>query len=154
LNVLVADETGGLHQTRELLELAEVVLDREGLPDDSEAAIVLVDNETIAELNEIHRGKAGPTDVLSFPLEEARPGVPPVRTPDGPPLHLGDVFIAPDVVGRNAAEHGVDFGDELALVTVHGILHLLGWDHEDDDEAEAMEARERKYLAVIDRVRP
>lgn len=154
MNVLVADETGDLHQTEELLELARVVLDGEGLPEDTETAIVLVDDESIAELNENHRGKTGPTDVLSFPLEEAKPGVPPVRQPDGPPLHLGDVFIAPGVVGRNAVEHRVDFEDELALVTVHGILHLLGWDHEDDDEAEAMEAREREYLAVIDRVRP
>lgn len=154
MNVLVADETGGTHQTEELLELAQVVLDGEGLPDDTEAAIVLVDDEAIAQLNETHRGKTGPTDVLSFPLEEAAPGVPPVRRPDGPPLHLGDVFIAPGVVGRNAIEHRVEFEDELALVTVHGILHLLGWDHETDDEAETMEAREREYLAVIDRERP
>lgn len=154
MNILVADETDDPQGTGELLDLAELVLAREGVPDDSEAAVVLVDEETIAALNERHRGKAGPTDVLSFPLEDATPGSPPRRLPGGPPLHLGDVIIAPAVVRRNAAMHGVDFDDEMALVTVHGVLHLLGWDHEIDEEAEAMEDRERELLAVVDRVRP
>ena len=154
MNTLVADETDDDHGTGELLELAELVLERERLPDDSEVAIVLVDEGTMAELNERHRGKDGPTDVLSFPLEDATPGSPPVRLPGGPPIHLGDVFIAPTVVRGNAITNGVAFEDELALVTVHGLLHLLGWDHEAQPEAERMEAREREYLDVIRRTRP
>ena len=154
MNVLIADETSGVDGTDELLEMAVMVLERERVPEDSEVAIVLVDVETMAALNEQHRGKDGPTDVLSFPLEDAEPGSPPVRLPGGPPIHLGDIFIAPSVVRGNAATNGVSFEDEFALVTVHGLLHLLGWDHEIQGDAELMEAREREYLAVVGRARP
>ncbi len=69
-------------------------------------------------------------------------------------MTLGDVFIAPAVVARNAEARDVAVTDELALLVVHGLLHLLGWDHEADDEANAMEAREAELLAAIGRVRP
>lgn len=154
MNVLIADETNDVDGTGDLLELAVMVLERERVPEDSEVAIVLVDVATMTLLNERHRGKDGPTDVLSFPLEDAEPGSPPVRLPGGPPLHLGDIFIAPSVVRGNAATNGVSFEEELALVTVHGLLHLLGWDHELGEEAELMEAREGEYLAVVGRTRP
>lgn len=154
MNVLIADETNDVDGTGELLEMAVMVLERERVPEDSEVAIVLVDVATMTLLNERHRGKDGPTDVLSFPLEDAEPGSPPVRLPGGPPIHLGDIFIAPSVVRENAATNGVSFEEELALVTVHGLLHLLGWDHEVQEEAELMEAREREYLAVAGRAGP
>jgi probable rRNA maturation factor len=154
VNVLIADETNDVDGTGELLEMAVMVLERERVPEDSEVAIVLVDVATMTLLNERHRGKDGPTDVLSFPLEDAEPGFPPVRLPGGPPIHLGDIFIAPSVVRENAATNGVSFEEELALVTVHGLLHLLGWDHEVQEEAEFMEAREREYLAVAGRAGP
>ena len=154
MNVLIADETNDVDGTGELLEMAVMVLEREWVPEDSEVAIVLVDVATMTLLNERHRGKDGPTDVLSFPLEDAEPGSPPVRLPGGPPIHLGDIFVAPSVVRENAATNGVSFEEELALVTVHGLLHLLGWDHEVQEEAELMEAREREYLAVAGRAGP
>jgi probable rRNA maturation factor len=77
-----------------------------------------------------------------------------MRLPGGPPIELGDVFIAPSVVRDNAQRSGARFEDELALMVVHGLLHLLGWDHEVDDKATRMEARESELLARIGRVRP
>ena len=74
--------------------------------------------------------------------------------PDGPPLNLGDVIICPTVVASNAASAEVEFDDELALMVVHGLLHLLGYDHHEDEEAERMEARERTLLSAVGRIRP
>ena len=120
-------------------------------------SLLFVDEPSIAALNEQFLGRKGPTDVLAFPIEdEPLPGG---RSPDsggsGPgtdadvePLTLlGDVVICPAVAARNAADHGVTVDDELALLVVHGLLHLLGMDHETDRDAEAMERLERELLA-------
>ena len=154
MNVLFADEQDEPIVTDELLMLAELVLDAEGLDDETGVALVLIDEEQMAELNEAHMGKEGPTDVLSFPIETATPGSPPKRAPGGPPIELGDIFISPSVVRRNAERQDVAFDDELALMVVHGLLHLLGWDHEEERDAIRMESRERDLLARIGRVRP
>ncbi|HET9691695.1 MAG TPA: rRNA maturation RNase YbeY, partial [Acidimicrobiales bacterium] len=103
-------------------------------------------------------GKTGPTDVLAFPIDDepAESGRSPDSggtgpgfgsDPDEAPTLLGDVVICPAVAMRNAPEHAGTYDDELALLVVHGVLHLLGMDHMDDEEAEAMEARERELLA-------
>lgn len=137
--------------------LVRAVLVSRGVKGDAEVSLLFVDEATIASLNERFLGKAGPTDVLSFPLEDDP--VPGGRSPDfggtGPgvdrppePLALlGDVVICPAVAARNAVEHGVGYEDEMALLVVHGVLHLLGMDHEDDAEAERMERLEQKLLA-------
>ncbi len=132
-----------------IASFATSVLEGEGLDDDSSVAISFVAPAAIADLNQEHMGKQGPTDVLSFPIEDAVPGQPPRRSPGGPPVHLGDIFIATDVVRTHAAEYQVSFESELHLMIVHGILHLLGWDHMTDEEATAMEAREGQYLATV-----
>jgi probable rRNA maturation factor len=154
VNVLFADEQDQPIVTDDLLMLAEVVLAAEGLAEDTGVALVLIDEESMAELNETHMGREGPTDVLSFPIETAVPGAPPRPAAGGPPIELGDVFICPAVVQRNAEEREVPFDDELALMVVHGLLHLLGWDHENERDAVRMEARERQLLAQVGRVRP
>lgn len=154
MNVLFADEQDQPIVTDELLMLAELVLDAEGLDEETGVALVLIDEQQMAELNSVHMGREGPTDVLSFPIETAAPGSPPKRAPGGPPIELGDVFISPSVVRRNAGQHGVPFQDEIALMVVHGLLHLLGWDHEDEADAVRMEGRERELLSRIGRVRP
>jgi probable rRNA maturation factor len=138
----------------DLIRLAEIVLKSEGLDDAATVAISLVDEPTIAELNESHLGMIGPTDVLSFPIEDAVPGEPPLPNADGPPTQLGDVFIAPSVVRINAERNEVLYEDEMALMVVHGLLHLLGWDHVDDKDAEAMEKREAELLKLVGRDRP
>jgi len=154
VNVLFADEQDEPIVTNELLQLAELVLEAEGLEQETGVSLVLIDEKQMTELNERFMGKEGPTDVLSFPIEDAVPGIPPVRSRGGPPIELGDIFIAPAVVHRNADRNGVPFEDELSLMVVHGLLHLLGWNHEEEDEAVRMEARERALLARVGRVRP
>jgi probable rRNA maturation factor len=86
-------------------------------------------------------------------LEELIPGLVPDIDANGPPLSLGDVVIAPSYVQLQADDHDVTFEDEMALMVTHGILHLLGYDHTEDEDAERMEARERQLLALAGRTR-
>ncbi|MCO6501731.1 MAG: rRNA maturation RNase YbeY [Acidimicrobiales bacterium] len=153
MGVLLANEQADEVDTVELRQIAETVLREEGFPDDTEVAIVLVSDDEIADYNARYLGGEGPTDVLSFPIEPLTPGVVPDRDPAGPPLVIGDVLIAPSYVRRAADEMGVSFEDEMALMTAHGILHLMGYDHEEDDEATVMEDRERQLLAMVGRKR-
>ncbi len=143
--------------------LAEAALVAEHVRGDAELSVLFVDEEAIAALNERFLGHDGPTDVLSFPIEDDP--APSGRSPDGGgsgpgweppdeddlPTLLGDVVICPEVAWRNAPEHAGSYDDEIALLLVHGILHLLGMDHEIETEAEAMEARERELLALLHR---
>ena len=102
-----------------------------------EVVVLLTDDAAVQDLNQRFRGKDGPTNVLSFPAPEtARP-------------HLGDLMLASGVCIAEAAEQGKTVADHLSHLVVHGVLHLLGHDHEDDGEAEAMEAKERAILATL-----
>jgi probable rRNA maturation factor len=120
--------------------LAEAVLDAQGAS--GELTVTFVDLDDIAELNAEHMDKDGPTDVLSFPLDDGDsiPGVPAL---------LGDVVICPDVALAQHADHAGSFDDEIALLVVHGILHVLGHDHADHDEGEIMRARELELLTAL-----
>ena len=132
--------------------LATAVLRDEGVSAPAELSLWFVDEGEIAVLNEEHLGEEGPTDVLSFPLDTSDDE----PFAEGMPLLLGDVFICPAVAARNAPEHrgthaplhtgSVD--DELALLIVHGVLHILGYDHFEPDEEAAMQSRERTHLAA------
>lgn len=99
--------------------------------------ILLTDDDSVAELNERFRGKAGPTNVLSFPA------------PDNPEDHLGDIALAWGVCAREAAEQGKPLAHHLQHLVAHGVLHLLGYDHLTEAEAEDMEALERRILAGL-----
>ena len=121
--------------------LAAAVLVEEGMG--GELGLTFVDEAAMAALNERHMGHDGPTDVLSFPLDGEDGPAAGDRADDDVPRLLGDVVICPSVAARNAPGP-VD--DELALLVVHGVLHVLGWDHAADDEREAMQARERHHL--------
>lgn len=123
--------------------LAEFVLGRENVPDAAELSIALVSADEIASLNERYRGKEGPTDVLSFGCDD-----PCIATEPGEPITLGDVIIAPEIAETQASELGTTVEAELNLLLVHGILHLLGYDHESDEDAEAMQSREATLLAA------
>lgn len=126
-----------------LEELTRFVLEAEERPDATEVSISFVDDEVIAELNETYRGKEGPTDVLSFECDGC--GDEP-DAPEGAVFELGDVIIAPDVAERQTAEFATTFEEEVSLLLVHGLLHLCGYDHVVDEEAEVMEAREAELL--------
>ncbi|HMK62671.1 MAG TPA: rRNA maturation RNase YbeY [Acidimicrobiales bacterium] len=160
-DVFVADEQSALHvDVGCWAELARKVLDAEGVGDDVEVSVLFVDEPTIAELNERFLGNRGPTDVLAFPIDdEAIPGG---RSPDeggtgpgGPlsseeepvPMLLGDVVVCPTMARRHAEEREHPVEDEMALLVVHGLLHLLGMDHMDSDDAEKMERREQQLLS-------
>ena len=140
------------------IRLAEAVLASEGVRGDTEVSLLFVDEDAIADLNSRFLGREGPTDVLAFPIDDepAESGRSPDSGGSGPgfsseseeaPSLLGDVVICPAVANRNAPDHAGSYDDELALLVVHGLLHILGMDHEDPEEAEAMEARERELLA-------
>lgn len=147
MSIFLADEQTESVGLGDLHSLAELVMSEEGYPQDVEVTLLFVDESEMSSYNERFLDRQGPTDVLAFPVEELIPGVVPDHDPQGPPLMLGDVVVAPAYVRRQAAEHGVTFEDEMALMVTHGILHLLGYDHIEDDDAERMEARERELLA-------
>ena len=102
--------------------------------------MILVDDAAIAELNRAYRGIDGPTDVLAFPMGEGRFGA---LSPD----LLGDVVISAETAARQAGPHGVQ--PELALLLIHGILHLLGYDHGGPVERRAMWRKQRALLAAL-----
>ena len=146
MNIFLADEQGEPIEAASVLAIAERVLIAEGMPDDAELAIVLVGEEEMAGYNQRFMDRKGPTDVLAFPVDQLVPGKVPTTIANGQPLSLGDIFICLDVVKRQAGELGVSLGDEMALIVTHGILHLLGYDHNDPADAARMSARERDLL--------
>jgi len=123
--------------------LADAVLRAESAS--GELTITFIDEADIAELNAEHMGKTGPTDVLSFPLDDLDPDDRPVS---GVPTLLGDVVICPAVAARQFADHAGTFDDEVALLVVHGILHVLGHDHAEPEEAAVMRSREMALLCA------
>jgi len=139
-------------------ELAESVLAEERVAPGAEVSLLFVDKEAIASLNAEFMDRSGPTDVLAFPIDE--PPEFPGRDPDaggtGPgrveevqvPWLLGDVVICPEVAWEHAVEGEIPYEEEIAVLVIHGLLHLLGMDHEDDEEAVAMEAREEALLGL------
>lgn len=138
--------------------LAEHVLHAEGVRGLCELSLLFVNELEMTELNELHMGKADATDVLAFPIDAAEAelvlhGQPPNRGPDRSPpdpgdmpLLLGDVVLCPAVALRQAPEHAGTLDDELALLVVHGVLHVLGYDHDEPVALAAMRARELALL--------
>ena len=137
--------------------LARDVLVAEGVRGEAELSLLFVDEEAIAELNARFMDAEGPTDVLAFPIDDP---VVSGRWPDGGttgpdrddpdpsdlPLLLGDVVVCPAVALRQAPSHAGSYDDELALLVVHGVLHVLGHDHAEPAEATVMQERERALL--------
>jgi probable rRNA maturation factor len=160
VEVFAADEQTDIPvDTMRWVRLAEKVLQAEGVKGEAELSMLFVDEAAIADLNKRFLGKSGPTDVLSFPIDEepveggrspdsggTGPGYLPAEPSDLPVL-LGDVVICPAVAMRNAPDHAGTYEDEVALLVVHGILHLLGMDHMEEAEGDVMEQRERELLA-------
>lgn len=104
-----------------------------------EASILFAGDEAVRALNAQWRGKDNATNVLSFPADD-------MPVPDGEPRPLGDIVLASGVVAHEAAEQGKPLRDHVAHLIIHGVLHLLGYDHEDDAEATDMEGLETRIL--------
>ena len=137
MSVEVLEESGSGTDLDRLARLSRFVLERLRVHPQAELCIKRVDTATIAELNAQWMDKEGPTDVLAWPMDELRPGLVNEEPEEG---ILGDIAICPQVAKRQADEArergqaGYDVVDELDLLTVHGILHLLGYDHAEPEE--------------------
>ena len=143
--VIVDDYPTSLSGSFDALVRATLI-DR-GYPERTEVTVHTVDVDVISRRNFEAFGKNEPTDVVSFPVEDLVAGAIPLPTEDGPPVVLGDVFIAPSIVEQRARSRGEDVDSALALMVVHGTLHLMGYDHEDDADADRMEEIEAQILA-------
>jgi probable rRNA maturation factor len=132
-----------------LRRIAQTTLEMEGLAGPLEMGIVITGDEEVRELNRRYRGLDETTDVLSFALEETVPDAPTFVTPPDSLSYLGDVVISNPQAARQAAERGEDPERELALLVVHGILHLLGYDHGEEEAEKAMRAKEKAVLQAV-----
>lgn len=159
MSVFASDEQSDVEVDLERwLRLARLVLADERAPEDAEVSLIFVDETAIADLNIKFLGGTGPTDVLAFPIDDDHipsgrqpdsggrgPGAP--TDPTDPPVVLGDVVVCPLVAQRQAPDHAGTLDEELALLVVHGVLHLLNYDHAEEQETAVMQARERELLA-------
>lgn len=142
----IFNETTHTIDGEELAALARYVLDALHVHPQAELSILFVEPDAMAELHERWLDLPGPTDVMSFPMDELRPGA------DGRPSEpgvLGDVVLCPDVAAKQARDAGHSTAEELLLLTVHGILHLLGFDHAEEEDEKEMFALQRQLLLTF-----
>ncbi|CAN5159523.1 MAG: rRNA maturation RNase YbeY [Nocardioidaceae bacterium] len=144
MSVEVLNESGTEVDVVELTKLSRFVMQRMRLHPATEMCLRLVDEDTIATLNRHWMGQDGPTDVLSFPMDELEPGRDGEDPPEG---YLGDIALCPAVAGRQADQAGHDAIDEIRLLTTHGLLHLLGYDHAEPEAHRVMFALQARLLA-------
>ena len=143
MSIEVLNESGLDIDVLRTQRLARFVMDRMRVHPLAELCVTAVDEETIAELNAKWMEKQGPTDVLAFPMDELRPGLVNEEPEEGV---LGDLVLCPVVAARQAEEARHTTTDELDLLTVHGILHLLGYDHAEPDEHAEMFGLQARLL--------
>ena len=137
MSIEIANESGTQVDTDSILAVARYALDELGVNPLAELSVLLVDTEYMAELNHRWMGADGPTDVLAFPMDEGTIDHGPAETGAEPAL-LGDIVLCPEVAAKQAATAGHTADDELHLLTVHGVLHLLGYDHAEPEEEREM----------------
>ncbi len=130
----------------EISELASWVLGEMRVHPAAELNIILADVETMAKLHVEWMGLAGPTDVMSFPMDELRPGLEGMEPQEG---MLGDIVICPQVAAQQARKSGHALMEEILLLATHGILHLLGYDHAEETERKEMFALQRRLLLTF-----
>ena len=143
MSIEINNESGIELDEAALLRLATFALDHLRVHPDADLAILLVDEAAMESLHVQWMDEPGPTDVLSFPMDELRPGTDDDITPPG---LLGDIVLCPPVAIAQAKEAGHSTLDELELLTAHGILHLLGFDHAEPDEEREMFGIQRDIL--------
>ena len=143
----VNNETEVVLDEAEFAALADHVLSALHVNPLAELAIIFVDPEPMAELHQRWLDLPGPTDVMSFPMDELRPGTPGAPTPAGT---LGDVVICPQVAAKQASAAGHSAAEDMLLLATHGILHLLGFDHaQEQDEREMFELQRTLLLTFL-----
>lgn len=146
MSIEVNNESGFEVDEAEFAALARYVLDALYVHPQAELAILFVGTDVMSELHVQWMDEPGPTDVLSFPMDELRPGS---ETEESPPGLLGDVVLCPEVAVQQAELAGHTPVEEMLLLTTHGILHLLGYDHAEPEEEKEMFALQRKLLLTF-----
>ena len=144
MSIEIANESGVDVDTDAILVVARHALTETGVSPLAELSILLVDTDYMTDLNHRWLGGDGPTDVLAFPLDETNVDHGPGENGSEPTL-LGDIVLCPEIAARQAAAAGHSPADEMALLTVHGALHLLGYDHAEPEE-------ERELFGLQDRL--
>lgn len=147
MSIEVVNESGfdGVNEEA-LIDVATFVLGEMDVHPDAEATISVVDVATMSDLHVRWMDLEGPTDVMSFPMDELTPGMGrPDAQPFGPAM-LGDIILCPEFAAKQAAKAGHDMGHELALLTTHGCLHLLGYDHIEPEDEQEMFALQNELL--------
>src|SRR5215207_2227415 len=146
MSIEIANESGADVDTDAILAVARHALDEMGVNPLAELSVLLVDVDYMTELNHRWMGGDGPTDVLAFPMDEGSVDHGPGESNGGEPALLGDIVLCPEVAAKQAAQAGHSTADELALLTVHGTLHLLGYDHAEPDEEREMFGLQARLL--------
>lgn len=149
MSIEVFNESGfdgeGVHE-EQLIDVAAFALKQMDVHSAAELSIHIVDLDTIADLHVRWLDLEGPTDVMSFPMDELTPGSGRPDAAEPGPAMLGDIVLCPEFAGKQAAKAGHDLAHELALLTVHGCLHLLGYDHVTPAEEQEMFALQNEIL--------
>jgi probable rRNA maturation factor len=145
MTIEVSNESGIDISETELISVARFVIARMDVNPAAELSMVLLDTAAMADLHMRWMDLPGPTDVMSFPMDELEPGGRPDAPEPGPSM-LGDIVLCPEFAAKQAESAGHSLGQELALLTVHGVLHLLGYDHAEPDEEKEMFALQRELL--------
>jgi probable rRNA maturation factor len=146
LSIEIANESNVDVDTDAVLAVARHALDEMGVNPLAELSILLVDIDYMAELNHRWMGSEGPTDVLAFPIDEGSVDHGPGEVSTSEPGLLGDIVLCPEVAARQAVAANHSAADELHLLTVHGVLHLLGYDHAEPEEEREMFALQARLL--------
>lgn len=144
MSVEVNNESGHAVDEETLVRLATYLFDSLFLHPEAELSIILVDVPAMEKLHMEWMDEPGPTDVLSFPMDELRPGTPGRVTPAG---LLGDIVLCPEVAAAQGAAAGHSTMNELLLLTTHGVLHLLGYDHGEPEDEREMFGLQRQLLS-------
>lgn len=146
MTIEVVNESGVVVDEAEVADCARFVMDAMHVHPQAELSVMLVDSPTMADLHVRWMDEPGPTDVLSFPMDELRPGR---EGEPSPPGLLGDLVLCPEVAGNQARAAGHAMEEEILLLAVHGVLHLLGYDHAEPEQEKEMFALQRQLLLTF-----
>ncbi|AXI77501.1 rRNA maturation RNase YbeY [Peterkaempfera bronchialis] len=143
MSIDVNNESGWEVDEQSVLDVARYALDRMRIHPLSELSVILVDADAMEQLHIQWMDEPGPTDVMSFPMDELRPGKEGEELPQG---LLGDIVLCPEVALKQGGTAGHSMDEELQLLTVHGVLHVLGYDHEEPEEEREMFGLQKRIL--------
>ncbi|MCL6423618.1 rRNA maturation RNase YbeY [Brachybacterium sp. JHP9] len=146
MSIEVRNETTAKIDEREFVDLARYVFDAMHLHPATELSVLFVDEPAMEQLHIRWMDEPGPTDVLSFPMDELIPGTPERPAPEG---LLGDIVICPTIAAQQAATAGHSAAEEMLLLATHGMLHLMGYDHAEEDERTVMFDLQRTLLLTF-----